>query len=162
MTRIGINPARGKVTDRLPAPVTVAVLTYLPNLAGYFEQRLEVLKLVLASLKAHTTPDHELYVFDNGSCESVVDYLVPAAPGGTDRLPAAVAAQPRQDRRPAHPVQRRAGRGDRLQRRRHPVLPRLAGGASGSAAAFPSGRHGQRCAGAQRRRACPQKPGTAG
>jgi glycosyltransferase involved in cell wall biosynthesis len=76
MTRIGINPARGKVTDRLPAPVTVAVLTYLPNLAGYFEQRLDVLKLVLASLNAHTTPEHELYVFDNGSCESVVDYLV--------------------------------------------------------------------------------------
>jgi glycosyltransferase involved in cell wall biosynthesis len=76
MTRIGINPARGKVTDRLPAPVTVAVLTYLPNLAGYFEQRLEVLKLVLASLKAYTKPYHELYVFDNGSCESVVDYLV--------------------------------------------------------------------------------------
>jgi glycosyltransferase involved in cell wall biosynthesis len=76
MTRIGINPARGKVTDRLPAPVTVAVLTYLPNLAGYFEQRLEVLKLVLASLNAHTAPDHELYVFDNGSCETVVDYLV--------------------------------------------------------------------------------------
>jgi glycosyltransferase involved in cell wall biosynthesis len=76
MTRIGINPARGKVTDRLPAPVTVAVLTYLPNLVGYFEQRLEVLKLVLTSLNAHTTPDHELYVFDNGSCETVVDYLV--------------------------------------------------------------------------------------
>jgi hypothetical protein len=76
MTRIGINPARGKVTDRLPAPVTVAVLTYLPNLAGYFEQRLEVLKLALASLNAHTAPDHELYVFDNGSCETVVDYLV--------------------------------------------------------------------------------------
>ncbi len=46
MTRIGINPARGKVTDRLPAPVTAAMVTYLPNLAGYFEQRLEVLKLV--------------------------------------------------------------------------------------------------------------------
>ncbi len=76
MTRIGINPARGKVTDRLPSPVTVAVLTYLPNLAGYFEQRLIVLKLALASLNAHTTPDHELYVFDNGSCETVVDYLV--------------------------------------------------------------------------------------
>jgi glycosyltransferase involved in cell wall biosynthesis len=76
MTRIGINPARGKVTDRLPVPVTVAVLTYLPNLAGYFEQRMEVLKLVLASLNAHTTSEHELYVFDNGSCESVVDYLV--------------------------------------------------------------------------------------
>jgi len=45
-------------------------------LAGYFEQRLEVLKLVLASLDAHTTPELELYVFDNGSCETVVDYLV--------------------------------------------------------------------------------------
>lgn len=75
MTRIGINPARGKTAARLPARVTVAILTYLPSLDGYFAQRLEVLKLSLASLKAHTSLPYDLFIFDNGSCEPAVEYL---------------------------------------------------------------------------------------
>lgn len=75
MARIGINPARGKQTAYRPAKVTVAVLTYIPHLEGYFRQRLDVLKLTLASLAAHTQTPHDLLVFDNGSCEPVVDYL---------------------------------------------------------------------------------------
>lgn len=75
MARIGINPARGKVTDYRPAPVTVALVTYIPNLMGYFEHRLEVLKLVLASLQAHTALPHDLMIFDNASCPQVVAYL---------------------------------------------------------------------------------------
>lgn len=76
MTRIGINPARGKTSNYHPARVTVTVLTYIPDLSGYFEQRLEVLQLVLASLRAHTRLAHDLLVFDNGSCAEVVDYLL--------------------------------------------------------------------------------------
>lgn len=76
MTRIGINPARGKQTDYRPAPVTVTMVTYIPSLSGYFEQRLEVLKLSLASLIAHTRPAHDLMIFDNGSCEVVLNYLI--------------------------------------------------------------------------------------
>ena len=76
MARVGINPARGKTTNRLPARVTVAVLTYIPDLTGYFEHRLNILKLVLASLKAHTKPSHDILIFDNGSCSTVVDYLL--------------------------------------------------------------------------------------
>lgn len=75
MTRIGINPARGGTAARLPERVTVAILTYLPSLDGYFAQRLEVLKLSLASLKAHTSLPHDLFIFDNGSCEPAVEYL---------------------------------------------------------------------------------------
>jgi len=75
-TRIGINPARGQSTLYRPARVTVAVLTYIPSLDGYFEHRLDVLKLVLASLQAHTFLPHDLFIFDNGSCKTVVDYLV--------------------------------------------------------------------------------------
>ena len=75
MTRIGINPARGKVSEYRPARVTVAVLTYLPDLSGYFAGRMEALKLVFASLQAHTTLPHDLLVFDNGSCSQVVAYL---------------------------------------------------------------------------------------
>jgi glycosyltransferase involved in cell wall biosynthesis len=75
MARIGINPARGQVTDYRPARVTVAMVTYIPNLAGYFEHRLDVLKLALSSLQAHTTTPHDLMVFDNASCPEVVSYL---------------------------------------------------------------------------------------
>jgi glycosyltransferase involved in cell wall biosynthesis len=75
MARIGINPARGKVTPNRPSRTTVAVLSYIPYLSGYFEHRLEVLKLVFASIFAHTTPPYDLLVFDNGSCKTVVEYL---------------------------------------------------------------------------------------
>jgi hypothetical protein len=75
MARIGINPARGKVSSYHPARISVTVLTYLPDLTGYFEKRLDVLKLTFASLRAHTPLPHDLLVFDNGSCRQVVDYL---------------------------------------------------------------------------------------
>lgn len=75
MARIGINPARGKVTDYRPARVTVTLVTYIPNLMGYFEHRLEVLKLVLASLEAHTAGSYDLMIFDNASCPEVAAYL---------------------------------------------------------------------------------------
>jgi glycosyltransferase involved in cell wall biosynthesis len=75
MARIGINPARGKISGYRPARVTVTCITYIPDLTGYFEQRLEVLRLSLASLRAHTTPPYDLMIFDNGSCQPVVDML---------------------------------------------------------------------------------------
>ncbi len=75
MARIGANPARGKITDYRPAQVTVCMVTYIPDLSGYFEHRLEILRLVLASLQAHTTPPHEVMVFDNHSCAEVVAEL---------------------------------------------------------------------------------------
>lgn len=75
MTRIGINPARGRVSTYRPARVTAAVITYVPHLGGYFQQRLEVLRLSLASLLAHTALPYDLLVFDNGSCAEAVDEL---------------------------------------------------------------------------------------
>jgi hypothetical protein len=75
MTRIGINPARGQVTDDRPRRVTVAMVTYIPNLAGYFEHRLEVLRLALSSLSAHTIVPYDLMIFDNASCPEVVSFL---------------------------------------------------------------------------------------
>ena len=75
MARIGINPARGKYSPYRPARVTVALLSYIPDLSGYFEARLQVLKLVLASLRAHTAEPYDLLVFDNNSCPPVVELL---------------------------------------------------------------------------------------
>ncbi|MCH7663112.1 MAG: glycosyltransferase family 2 protein [Chloroflexi bacterium] len=75
MARIGVNPARGKSSDYQPARVTVALLCCIPHLDGYFKHRLDVLKLTLTSLLAHTRSPYDLMVFDNDSCPPVVDYL---------------------------------------------------------------------------------------
>lgn len=76
MARIGINPARGKLSEYTPAQVSIAAVTYVPHLEGYFQQRLQILKLTFASLAASTNMLHDLLVFDNGSCREVVDYLL--------------------------------------------------------------------------------------
>ncbi len=75
MPRIGINPNRGQQSGYQPARVTLAMLTYLPNQAGYFAERLAVTRLSLESLIAHTPKPYDLIVFDNGSCPELVNYL---------------------------------------------------------------------------------------
>ena len=75
MARLGISPARGRTSDYRPAQVTVCVLTYIPELAGYYRHRLDVLRVCLESIRANTYAPHDLMVFDNGSSPDVVDYL---------------------------------------------------------------------------------------
>jgi glycosyltransferase involved in cell wall biosynthesis len=75
MPRIGINPNRGQLTDYHPSRITLAMLTYLPNQAGYFAERLAVTRLSLESLIAHSPQPTDLLVFDNGSCSELVSYL---------------------------------------------------------------------------------------
>jgi glycosyltransferase involved in cell wall biosynthesis len=75
MPRIGMNPARGRMSDYKPSRVTLATITHAPDLSGYFEHRLDVMRLSLESLIANTTPACDLMVFDNGSCKPVVDSL---------------------------------------------------------------------------------------
>ncbi len=75
MPRVGMNPARGQPSGYVPARITLAMLTYLPNQGGYFEQRFAVTRLSLESLIASTPEPHDLIVFDNGSCPEMVEYL---------------------------------------------------------------------------------------
>jgi hypothetical protein len=75
MPRVGMNPARGQPSGYQPARITLAMLTYLPNQAGYFEQRFAVTRLSLESLIANTPEPYDLIVFDNGSCPEMGDYL---------------------------------------------------------------------------------------
>jgi glycosyltransferase involved in cell wall biosynthesis len=75
MPRIGINPNRGQQSGYLPSRITMAMLTYLPNQAGYFAERLAVTRLSLESLIAQTPKPYDLIVFDNGSCSELVSYL---------------------------------------------------------------------------------------
>ena len=82
--RIGQNPAKSMDHLSLPGRVTVAVVTYIPFLHGYFSQSLEVLKVCLDSIRENTGArksenDHPLYdlmVFDNASCSEVRAYLL--------------------------------------------------------------------------------------
>ena len=75
MSRIGINPSRGKTLNFKPARVTIAVLVYAPHQVGYFQDRLEVTKATLESILANTREPFNLLVFDNGSCKEMTDYL---------------------------------------------------------------------------------------
>ncbi len=59
MPRVGMNPARGQPSGYQPARITLAMLTYLPNQAGYFEQRFAVTRLSLESLIASTPEPHD-------------------------------------------------------------------------------------------------------
>lgn len=74
MPRLGLNPARGRVSAYKPSRVTLCMITYLPEQSGYFRDRLDVIRLSLDSLIA-TAPDCDLMVFDNGSVPALVDHL---------------------------------------------------------------------------------------
>lgn len=76
MTRYGMNPARDKTTAYQPSRVTAAVMSYIPNLEGYFTHRLDVLKMCLESLIATLDGKADIMVMNNGSCPEVRDYLV--------------------------------------------------------------------------------------
>lgn len=73
--REGQNPAKFMNSVAKPERVTVAVLTYIPFLAGYYAEYLDVLKNCLGSLLANTASPYELLVFDNGSGADTVAYL---------------------------------------------------------------------------------------
>jgi hypothetical protein len=70
-----MNPGRGKKSDYQPARVTVAVLTYIPNQVGYFQDRLQVTRTCIQSILANTSVAYDLMVFDNGSCKEAVEML---------------------------------------------------------------------------------------
>ncbi|HVP21142.1 MAG TPA: glycosyltransferase family A protein [Anaerolineaceae bacterium] len=75
--RIGQNPAKNVKEAAVPKKVTVAVLSYIPFLSGFYAQTLDVLKLCLGSIWKNTTEiEYDLMVFDNGSCDEVINFLL--------------------------------------------------------------------------------------
>ena len=82
--RVGHNPARFVEKVAQPAGITVAVVNCIPFLSGYYEQSLDVLKVVVESLHATREPAHpyDVMVFDNRSCAEVRDYLMDASDRG--------------------------------------------------------------------------------
>jgi glycosyltransferase involved in cell wall biosynthesis len=73
--RIGQNPAKSSRTVVKPERITVAVLNYIPSLSGYYAEMLDVLKASLNSLRETADLPYDLLVFDNGSCEEILQYL---------------------------------------------------------------------------------------
>jgi glycosyltransferase involved in cell wall biosynthesis len=73
--RKGANPAKQGLQAYKPKRLGIALLTYIPNQDGYFEQALEILKIQIASIYHATPDDFDLWVFDNGSCREVIDEL---------------------------------------------------------------------------------------
>jgi glycosyltransferase involved in cell wall biosynthesis len=73
--RQGQNPGKFIRKVAHPQPVTIFIVTYIPFLAGYYAHSLDVLKVCLGSILAHTSGPFDLVVFDNASCPEVVSYL---------------------------------------------------------------------------------------
>lgn len=73
--RLGQNPAKSIEHVPQPAPVTVAIVTYIPFISGYYSESLNVLKVCLESLIQTTPQPFDLLVFDNASCPEVRSYL---------------------------------------------------------------------------------------
>jgi hypothetical protein len=75
MPRLGQNPAKFVDHVSAPQPVTVALLSYVPFLSGYYREGLDVLRTCLGSVLANTEAPYDLMVFDNASCAEVREYL---------------------------------------------------------------------------------------
>ena len=73
--RKGQNPAKFVKHVAKPERITVAVLTYIPFLSGFYAESLDVLTACLNSLWQNTTLPFDLMIFDNGSCPEVVGFL---------------------------------------------------------------------------------------
>lgn len=73
--RVGQNPAKSIDFVAQPEKVTVAVISYIPTLGGYYTESLDVLKVCLGSIWENTRIPYDLLVFDNASCSEVCDYL---------------------------------------------------------------------------------------
>jgi len=80
--RVGQNPAKSIDHVVKPKEITVATATYIPHLKGYYAESLEVLKTCFESLWKNTNLPYDFFVFDNGSCPEVREYLLDAKDKG--------------------------------------------------------------------------------
>lgn len=76
MPRLGQNPMKWVEKTHQPQNITATTIVHIPVLEGYWRESLEVLKLCVQSMRSSTRVPFDLMVFDNGSCETVVNYLV--------------------------------------------------------------------------------------
>ena len=80
--RIGQNPAKSINTVAHPEKVTLAMVTHVPFVGGYYQESLDILEASLTSLWENTQHPFDLMVFDNASGPQVRDYLLDAQAQG--------------------------------------------------------------------------------
>jgi glycosyltransferase involved in cell wall biosynthesis len=73
--RVGTNPSKAGIPAYSSRRLGVALILYIPVLEGYFSNSLEIFQYQLDSLRAATSEEYDLLVFDNGSCPEVVEAL---------------------------------------------------------------------------------------
>jgi glycosyltransferase involved in cell wall biosynthesis len=74
--RKGQNPAKFVKDVPRPQRITVALLSYIPFLSGFYAETLDVLKVCMESMRRDAGLPFDLMVFDNGSCPEARDYLL--------------------------------------------------------------------------------------
>ena len=81
--RVGENPMKysrksdgeAQIKIKKPTNISACTVTFIPHLENYYEESLDILKLSILSLRASTTIDFDIIVYDNGSCDEVIDWL---------------------------------------------------------------------------------------
>ena len=73
--RIGFNPNKDKIQEPNDFFHQVIVPVYIPNQEGYFKDSFAILQYCLQSLFKTSHPKTYFTIVNNGSCDSVVDYL---------------------------------------------------------------------------------------
>jgi hypothetical protein len=71
MPRVGRNPLKDTVTGFAFPPVLTTVITHLPNETGYHEQRFQIVKRCLETMRTSAP----VLVWDNGSCSKLRNWL---------------------------------------------------------------------------------------
>ena len=71
---MGNNPQRQNYAETLK-PIVLAVVTHLPDEAGYHSRRMEVIENCLLTMTRNAKTDYSLVIWDNGSCAKLLDYL---------------------------------------------------------------------------------------
>tara|TARA_X000001036_G_scaffold440138_1_gene494872 strand:+ start:13864 stop:14883 length:1020 start_codon:yes stop_codon:yes gene_type:complete len=75
MSRVGTNPLKWIGINKKPEKITIVTIVHIPELSGFWENSLDVLKLSINSLHENTTQPFDLMVLDNGSCKNVKEFL---------------------------------------------------------------------------------------
>lgn len=75
MPRIGANPLREQKAPKFIRDIVCLVVTHLPEFTGYHENRFDVVKACLLSMRNNIHKTHSFYVFDNGSSDVFRDWL---------------------------------------------------------------------------------------
>ena len=73
--RTEMNPNRRTKADGY-APYIASSIVHLPNFEGYHEQRFEVVKTSLTTMRENAGLDCKILIWDNGSCQEFRDWLL--------------------------------------------------------------------------------------